>query len=470
MMLQQLRLLLVAPTSLLYWTPQHSIYRPSHNFKFLPEYRSEASGGMEFLDKILNVQMAKRVQVMQEPTGIQFAPPGEQSDVVNLAHGFPDYPPPDFLLDALQDAITCNSLHQYTRGYGHPPLVNVLSQMYSRLIGRKIDPENEVLVTVGAIEALYTAFLGLVNPGEEVIIIEPFFPCYEHQILSAGGVPVFVSLRPNKKGLISSADWVLDPRELASKFNFQTKMILVNNPHNPLGKVFTQDELEMIAELCRKHNVICVMDEVYEWIVYDGIEHIRMNTLPGMWERTITLGSAGKAFGTTGWRVGWAYGPENLLKGLKMVHQNCIYTVSTLMQEAVAVGLEKQMGRTADPTGYWKNRQCHSLQKKRDFIYGFLGSLGVTATIPQGAYYIFCDLSNLASKLNVQGNEHEQHQLTEWLCRKKKLMATPGSVFYSEDAKPLAKDFIRICYAKESSTLLKAADILEGLKTILSGN
>lgn len=188
-----------------------------------------------------------------------------------------------------------------------------------------------------------------------------------------------------------------------------------------------------------------------------------------MWERTITLGSAGKAFGATGWRVGWAYGPEHLLKGLKMVHQNCIYTVSTLMQEAVAVGLEKQMGRTADPTGYW-NRQCHSLQKKRDFIFGFLGSLGVTATVPQGAYYIFCDLSNLASKLDVQGNEHEQHQLTQWLCRKKKLMATPGSAFYSEDAKPLAKDFIRICYAKESSTLLKAADILEGLKTILSGN
>ncbi|XP_075547280.1 kynurenine aminotransferase-like isoform X1 [Dermacentor variabilis] len=417
----------------------------------------------------LKMQVAERVQAMQQPTRVQFSSPGEESDIVNLSHGFPDYPPPVFLLNALQDAIACNSMHQSTRGSGHPRLVNVLSQMYSRLIGRKIDPENEVLVTVGAIEALHAVFLGLVNPGEEVIIIEPFFPQYEPQTLSAGGVPVFVSLRPRKEGLISSADWVLDPRELASKFNFKTKMIVINNPHNPLGKVFSQEELEMIADLCRTHNVICVMDEVYEWILYDGIEHIRMNTLPGMWERTITLGSAGKACGVTGWRVGWAYGPEHLLKGLRLIHQNCIYTVSTLMQEAVAVGLEKEMDRMADPTGYW-NRQSYSLQKKRDFISHLLGSLSVTVTVPQGAYYIFCDLSNLASKLEVQGNEHEPQLLTEWLCRKKKLMTTPGSAFYSKDAKPLAKDFIRICYAKDDTTLLKAAAILEGLKTMLSRN
>ncbi|XP_072145346.1 kynurenine aminotransferase-like isoform X4 [Dermacentor andersoni] len=351
----------------------------------------------------LNKQVAKRVQAMQQPMRMQSSSLGEESDIVNLSAGFPDYPPPVFLLNALQDAIACNSFHQYTRGSGHPRLVNALSQMYSRLIGRKIDPENEVLVTVGAMEALYAVFLGLVNPGEEVIIIEPFFPLYEPQTLSAGGVPVFVSLRPRKEGLISSADWVLDPRELASKFNFKTKMIVINNPHNPIGK------------------------------------------------------------------VGWAYGPEHLLKGLRRIHENCICTVSTLMQEAVAVGLEKQMNRTADPTGYW-NRQSYSLQKKRDFISRLLGSLGVTVTVPQGAYYIFCDLSNLASKLEVQGNEDEDHLLTQWLCRKKKLMATPGSAFYSEDAKLLAKDFIRICYAKDDTTLLKAAAILEGLKTMLSRN
>ncbi|KAL1423790.1 hypothetical protein MTO96_003710 [Rhipicephalus appendiculatus] len=371
---------------------------------------------------------------------VQTSAAAKEGDVVNLSLGFPDSPPPDFLQDALQDAISCNTLHQYTRGFGHPRLANALSQMYSRLIGRNIDPEEEVLVTVGALEALYATFFGLVNPGEEVILIEPFFPLYEPQVLSAGGVPVFVPLRPCKQGVISSADWILDPKELASKFNFRTKMIVVNNPNNPLGKVFSQEELELIAELCRQHNVICVMDEVYEWILYEGIQHVRMNTFPGMWERSITIGSAGKSFSATGWRVGWAYGPKNLLKGLKLVHLQSVYTISTLMQEAVAVGIEKQMDLIGHPEGYW-SRQSHSLQKKRDFISNFLESLGVAATIPQGAYYIVCDLSPLAPKLELQGSEDESCQLTQWLCRKKKLSTAPGSRFYSANAKPRVKEF-----------------------------
>ncbi|XP_037523502.1 kynurenine aminotransferase isoform X2 [Rhipicephalus sanguineus] len=411
-------------------------------------------------------EKAEREEPEDNDAWVKCLSPGEEGDVVDLSLGFPDCPPPDFLQDALQAAISCKALHQYTRGSGHPRLANALSQMYSRLIGRNIDPEEEVLVTVGATEALYTTFFGLVNPGEEVILIEPCFPLYGPQVLLAGGVPVFVPLRPCKQGVISSADWILDPKELASKFNFRTKMILVNNPHNPLGKVFSQEELELIAELCRQHNVICVMDEVYEWIRYEGIEHIRMNTLPDMWERTITIGSAGKAFSATGWRVGWAYGPQNLLRGLKLVHQQSIYTNSTLMQEAVAVGIEKQMDRIGDPEGFW-SRQSDSLQKKRDFISEFLESLGVAATIPQGAYFIVCDLSNLASKLELQANEDEHHQLTQWLWTKK-LRTSAGSVFYSESAKPLAKNFIRICFAKDKSNLQKAADILQGLKTSLS--
>ncbi|KAH8033988.1 hypothetical protein HPB51_018499 [Rhipicephalus microplus] len=225
-------------------------------------------------------------------------------------------------------------------------------------------------------------------------MIEPFFPLYEQQAVLAGGVPVFIPLRPCKQGMISSADWILDPKELASKFNFKTKMIVVNNPNNPLGKVFSREELQLIAELCKQHNVICLMDEVYEWILYEGIELVRMSTLPGMWERTITIGSAGKAFSVTGWRVGWAYGPKNLLKGLKLVHQHSIYTMSPLMQEAVAVGIEKEMDRIGHPEGYW-SIQSHSLQQKRDFITKSLESLDVAVTIPQGAYFIVCDLSLL---------------------------------------------------------------------------
>ncbi|XP_077505769.1 kynurenine aminotransferase-like isoform X2 [Amblyomma americanum] len=214
-------------------------------------------------------------------------------------------------------------------------------------------------------------------------------------------------------------------------------MILLNTPQNPLGKVYSREELEMVAQLCRAHDVICVMDEVYEWIIYEGVKHVRMNTLPDMWERTITIGSAGKAFSITGWRVGWAYGPQHLLKALQSVHHNGVYACSTILQEAVAVGLEKEMERTADQSGYWKGLSS-LLQKKRDYICGYLSSLGVTATVPQGSYFIVCDFSRIASKLKLEATEPKHLQFSDWLHR-----------------------------TKDDSTLRQAAEILMELETEL---
>lgn len=191
-------------------------------------------------------------------------------------------------------------MNQYTRGFGHPRLVQAIAKLYGTLIGREINANTEVLVTVGAYQSLFSAISGHVDHGDEVIIIEPFYDCYCDQIKSAGGIPKPIPLKPTKSGTISSADWKLDPVEFEKLFSKATKALILNTPNNPLGKVYNLEELTMIADLCKKWNVLVISDEVYEHMVFEPQKHIRINTLPGMWERTITIGSAGKTFSVTG--------------------------------------------------------------------------------------------------------------------------------------------------------------------------
>ncbi|XP_062446673.1 kynurenine--oxoglutarate transaminase 1 isoform X2 [Rhea pennata] len=224
---------------------------------------------------------ARRLEGLDKNIWVEFVKLATTYATVNLGQGFPDFPPPDFLREAFVRAVSGenHALHQYTRAFGHPPLVEILAQFFGKLLGRELDPLTNVMVTVGAYQALFCCFQALVDEGDEVIIIEPFFDCYEPMVKMAGGTPVFVPLRPKapKAGqLMSSADWQLDPAELASKFGERTKAIVLNSPNNPLGKVFSRGELELIAELCVKHDALCISDEVYEWLVYDGKEHIRM--------------------------------------------------------------------------------------------------------------------------------------------------------------------------------------------------
>jgi len=388
---------------------------------------------------------------------------------LNLGQGFPDYHPPEYIAKGLvAAAYSPNPLaNQYTRGFGHPRLVQALAKLYGNFIGRTINPMTEVLVTVGAYEALYCAIQGHVDIGDEVIIIEPFYDCYDPQVRYAGGIPRYIPLKPKKLGdVISSADWVYDENELESLFNEKTKMIIINSPHNPLGKVFSRKELEKIAELCVKFNVLCVSDEVYEHMVFKPYEHIRISTLPGMWERTITIGSAGKTFSMTGWKIGWAYGPENLLKNMQIVHQNCVYTCATPIQDAIAAGFEYEMGQLQSPDCYF-NSISEELQPKRDFMAKFLSDAGMVPTIPQGGYFMVADWTKLKDKvdLNSETDKYKDYRFTKYMSKKVGLQGIPPSAFYGDTNKILGENFVRYCYFKTDKVLEEAADILKKWKS-----
>ncbi|KAJ9573680.1 hypothetical protein L9F63_008950 [Diploptera punctata] len=285
-------------------------------------------------------------------------------------------------------------------------------------------------------------------------------------VKAGGGIPRFIPLRLNKtSGKIMSSDWVLDPAELTSLFNSKTKAIIINTPQNPVGKVFTQKELELIADLCKKWNVLCISDEVYEWLVYKPYKHIRIATLPGMWERTITIGSAGKTFSVTGWKIGWAYGPANLMKNLQTVHQNCVYTCCTPLQEAVASGFELEMTRLGQPECYFESLP-RELEAKRDYMAKFLSDVGMVPTIPEGGYFMIADWSPLESRVNLEQETdvYKDYRFTKWMSKNVKLQGIPPSAFYNESNKKLAENYVRYCFIKKDENLQKAAEILQAWK------
>ncbi|CAB3221695.1 unnamed protein product [Arctia plantaginis] len=389
----------------------------------------------------------------------------EYKPAVNLGQGFPDYHAPDHVLKALSKAaLSENPLaNQYTRGFGHPKLVQSIGKLYSPLISRDLDPQNEILVTVGAYEALYSAILGYVDEGDEVIVIEPFFDCYDFMIKCAGGVPRFIPLKQKKtSGTITSADWVLDEKELAGLFNSKTKMIIVNTPHNPLGKVFTMEELTFIANLCKKHNVLCLSDEVYEWMVYEPKKHIRMATLPDMWERTITVGSAGKTFSVTGWKIGWAYANPKLMRNLQVVHQNCVYTCCTPIQEAISEALEYELARR-DTSDYYMKSLAREIQPKRDFLIKALTENGFNPTIPEAGYFVVADWTKLADKIDLskESDQYKDYRFTKKFAKEVGVLTIPPSAFYSKEHKHLGENYARFCFIKKDENLALTEKLLK---------
>jgi kynurenine--oxoglutarate transaminase/cysteine-S-conjugate beta-lyase/glutamine--phenylpyruvate transaminase len=306
----------------------------------------------------------------------------------------PDFGPPQHLIDALCDCSQEAKNNQYTRSQGHVRLVTALANMYSQLMGRQLNPMTDVVVSMGAYSILSHAINAFLEEGDEIVLVEPFFDCYQPMAKIAGAKTVFVPLRPQGQYAGQSKDWVLDPGELEAAFSRKTKMIIVNNPNNPLGKLFTTEELTVVAELCKRYDVICLMDEVYEWLTYSGTKHVRMATLPGMWERTITVGSAGKTFSATGWKMGWGIGPEHLVKHMQTMHANTGYCYPTLLQEAVARALEVETARLGQPDCYFTQLAVDT-ERKRDEIAQVLREVGLEPIIPDSGYFMMADTTPL---------------------------------------------------------------------------
>jgi aspartate/methionine/tyrosine aminotransferase len=361
---------------------------------------------------------------------------------VNLGQGFPDFAAPDLVKEAAARAIR-DDKNQYAASPGLPRLRQALAVEWRRRNpeARPIDPDTEITVASGATELLLDAILGLCNPGDEVIVFEPAYDAYVPDVLMAGGVPKRVTLR--------APDWTFDPAELAAAFGPRTRALVLNTPHNPTGKVFTRAELAVIADLCRGHDVVVVSDEVYSEIVFDTA-HVSIATLPGMFERTITIDSMGKTFSVTGWKVGWAVAPAPLSLAVRKVHQFATFTNSAPFQEALADVLP-----LAAADGYYDGMRAQ-YRRRRERLVRMLEDIGLRPLRIGGAYFLVADVRPLGFADDATFCRH--------LVTEIGVAAIPTSAFYAEPA--AAPPLARFCFAKKDETLAAAADRLARLRPL----
>lgn len=359
-----------------------------------------------------------------------------ENNAVNLGQGFPDFDGPNWLKDIAYKKMQ-EGYNQYAPFHGTPHLRHEVSQYYKKYYSLDYDSENEVTITVGATEAIYLVIMGLINPGDEVVVLEPFYDSYVASIKMAGGIPVPVTMH--------APDFTIDRKELESAITTRTKLLILNNPHNPTGKVWSKDELQTVADLVIKNDLYLLSDEVYEFLVFDGLKHLPTATLDGMKERTITVSSAGKTFGLTGWKIGWICANEKVSRACRLVHQYVTFAVSTPMQEAVAEGLKQLPDYLPGFVSLYK--------EKRDYFYQELKKLGFEFQIPKGTYFMMVPITK-KTKLN-------DIDFAMKLIQENKVATVPPSSFYLKSNE--GQQFLRFCFAKKEETLKQAALNLKGL-------
>jgi aminotransferase len=355
---------------------------------------------------------------------------GAEVGGVNLAQGLPDFDPPRELLDALPAILSRTESHQYSFTWGSPEFRQAVAEKCARFNGLKVDPQSEVTITCGVSEALADAVLALTEPGDEVVILEPWYENYLPTCVLAGAVPRFVPLR--------ELDYTLDLSRLAKAVTNKTRLIILNTPGNPSGRVLSREELAEIASLCRRFGVIAVVDEIYEHIWYEGHRHVSLASLPGMEDRTVTVSGLGKTYAVTGWRVGWAVAAASLTALIRKVHDYVTLCAPSPFQAAGCVAL-------ALSDSYYEDLR-REYAKRRAILLDALLRCGLSFTPPEGSYYVMVDAKPLGWK--------EDWDLVNFLARKVGVLAVPGSSFYTRRGG--GKTRARLNFAKKEATLREA--------------
>jgi aminotransferase len=369
-----------------------------------------------------------------------------QHGAVNLSQGFPDFAAPEVLKQAASDAVFAD-INQYAITWGAKKFRDAVTAKTKRFLGIDIDPEREITVCCGSTEGMIDVLLAVINPGDEVIVFEPFYENYGPDAIISGATPRYVQLR--------RPDWTFDEAELAAAFNNKTKAIIINTPNNPTGKVYSRAELEIIARLCQKWDVLAITDEIYEHILYDGARHVSPITLDGMRERTIVVNGMSKTYSVTGWRVGYIIAPPGISGAIRKMHDFMTVGAPAPLQEAGAMALG-----LAD--SYYEELASHYLVR-RNRLLAMLRNAGFAAFVPKGAYYIMCDVGNFLSS----GGFANDIEFCRFMVKEVGVAAVPGSSFFGDPA--AGRDIIRFTFCKKESTLAAAEERLTRLTNLLPG-
>lgn len=390
-------------------------------------------------------QISKRTTQFTDSVIRRMTRISDEYNAINLSQGFPDFDPPKAILDALEK-VSKEGPHQYSVTFGAENFRQALAQKQGKAIGRSIDPESEIVVTCGGTEAMMCAMMTICNPGDKVMIFSPFYENYGADTILTGAEPIYIPLVP--------PNYDFDINLIEEGFKQGAKAIIICNPSNPCGKVFSREELMSIGELAIKYDAFVITDEVYEHMVYKPLKHTPMASLPGMYEHTITCNSLSKTYSITGWRLGYLIGPKEVVEGAKKVHDFLTVGAASPLQEAATVGLK------FDDSYYEELLQTYA--DKREYFLKGLDKVGLEHNVPQGTYFVMVDISKFLELEQFKG--YTDLEFCEWMIKNIGVAAVPGSSFFKEEVNHL----IRLHFAREKSTIDEAIKRLAKLKELFN--